>query len=199
MCFVEDTDGDLQYVVFVDGIGYPTCVAALLSSNPDCPSDKYLCMPNNWPNPAANYFLAGQVYGEFVRNNHQHNRCPTIQDICIPTRDPGGLTNFHERDLQPLDMAGQFDNNICVGVAGGVRVVTSEGFQPTCVGFRWNEAGDAQMELCQTERNFFCGSLQDSLGRQTVGWYGAQVELVRNALRQEDYRMPECPYNCREC
>lgn len=206
LCYMADEDDDLQYVLFVDGVGYQTCVSA---PTQNCPTDKFWCVEaerSNWPNTVANRLRDGKVYGAEVRANHMHWECPQILDICLPggSSPLGGLSNFEASDLQPPEMAGQFDNNLCVGANGGVRVVTADGILPTCSGYTWNTAlmgsGSEQREVCPAERNFMCGSLQEPTGEKTVGWLTAQTEIVRTALRQSDYLHPHCPYlECREC
>ena len=41
LCYIEDTDGDLEYLLFVNGIGYPTCVSA---PTLECLTDKFYCV-----------------------------------------------------------------------------------------------------------------------------------------------------------
>jgi len=202
LCYMEDSDGYLYYTIFVDGVGYPTCVQAPATVE-TCQTDKYYCVEearNNWPNTVANRLLAGLVYGDDTRKNHMHAECPTLQSIC----QSGGLSAFEQDSLQPEELRGQFDNNICVGTDGGLRVVTEDGIQPTCVGYSWDTAlmgsGNEQLKACPSERNFMCGSLQRPSGEKTYGWLSAQTGLIHTALRQSDYLHPECPYvDCREC
>jgi hypothetical protein len=207
LCYMEDSDGYLYYTIFVEGVGYPTCVQGPATTE-NCQRDKYYCVEEerrNWPNTVANRLLAGQVFGADTRNNHMHNACPTLQSIC-QANIPGesGLTSFEQESLQPAELEGQFDNNICIGQDGGIRVVTEEGVKPTCVGFSWDTdlmgAGSEQLKPCPAERNFMCGSLQLASGEKTYGWLSAQRGLVHTALLQEDYLHPECPYDeCQDC
>lgn len=212
LCYMEDNEGDLQYVLFVDGIGYPTCVS---SPRDICPTDKLWCVEaarKNWPNTVASRLLDGRVYGsadQVGRHNHQHWECPTILDICLPgtgSTIPGGLTNFQKTDIQPGGVSDPvlFEDNVCVGAMGGIRVVTSQGIQPTCVGFSWDTAGmgsgQEQNKMCPATRNFMCGSLQKSTGEKVFGWLTPQTRLVRFALSQPDFKHPDCPYDaCRDC
>lgn len=208
LCYIEDDDGDLEYLLFVDGVGFPTCVSGPMDV---CPTDKLWCVEaerKNWPNTVANRLLSGLVFGASTRNNHMHRECPRILDICLPGKDlqsvHGGLNFDQELDLQPDHLQGVFTNNICVGRNGGVRVVTADGFQPTCVGFKWDTdamgAGNEQKFPCPSDRNFMCGSLQSVEGVKQFGWYAVQKGLVHHALIQHDRIHPECPYTaCREC
>lgn len=210
LCYMADEEDDLQYVIFVNGVGYPTCVQAPTDAA-DCRTDKFWCVEEerkNWPNTVAARLLAGKVYGADSRANHQHHECPDILDICLPeagqTSIEGGLTSFDAGDVQPQSMPGAFDNNICRGRNGGVRVVTADGILPTCTSYIWNTdtqvAGQEQKSVCPIARNFMCGSLQNVNGQKTVGWLAAQAELVRTALVEADFMHPDCPYNeCREC
>lgn len=202
LCYMEDAEGFLYYTIFVDGIGYPTCVQGPATAA-NCQTDKYYCVEEqrrNWPNAVANRLLSGLVFGTNTRKNHMHFQCPTLQSIC----QANGLSSFEELEFQPDESSGDFDNNLCIGEDGAVRVVTADGVQPTCIGYSWDTAGmgagNEQDKLCPAERNFICGSLQLVSGEKTYGWFEAQKGLIQTALRQSNYRHPHCPYNeCQEC
>merc|ERR1719493_22260 len=213
LCYLEDQDGDLEYLLFVDGIGYPTCISAPLSEE-DCPTDKFICIEapfHKWAGSIINRFGTGLIISNDpdappMRKNHQHYECPSIRDICLPgypsTSNIGGLTSAEQKSFIPSEQgnvggvqtpealtwfAETFENNICIGRDSAIRVVTPQGIQSTCVGYSWDESLTVppQENPCPTSRNFMCGSLQiKSDGQAAYGWLSAQVGLVQEALRQ---------------
>ena len=83
LCYFEDSDGDLEYLLWVDDVGYPTCMSAPTET---CPTHKQVCVEaerRNWPNTVANRLLEGRIYGANTRANHMHHSCPRILDICL--------------------------------------------------------------------------------------------------------------------
>jgi len=212
LCYLEDQDGDLEYLLFVDRIGYPTCVSAPMSTA-DCPKDKFFCVEeerNTWPGTIYNRMKGGLIISndldKLMRKNHQHYECPSIMDICLPGHPSalGGLTSAEQKSFIPAELGNvngiqtaeaiawfeeRFENNICVGRDSAIRFVTPQGIQSTCVGYSWDTvgmgAGTEQEKLCPTTRNFMCGSLQIN-GRSAYGWLAAQTGLVQQALRQAD-------------
>jgi hypothetical protein len=215
LCYLEDQDGDLEYLLFVDGVGYPTCVSAPMTEA-DCPTDKFYCVEeqrNTWPGTIYNRMRSGFIISDdletLMRKNHQHYECPSIRDICLPghpsTLDLGGLSSSQQKSFIPSELGNvngqqtddavawfneRFANNICVGRDSAIRFVTPQGIQSTCVGYLWdteNMPGEEQLKPCPTSRNFMCGSLQIGTdGRSTYGWLSAQTGLVQEALRQTD-------------
>jgi len=190
LCYLEDQDGDLQYLLFVDGIGYPTCVSAPMSEA-DCPTDKFYCVEeqrNTWPGTIYQRFKSGLIISDDLtklteRRNHQHYECPTILDICLPGHPSsiGGLRSAEQMSFVPFEPLYESDgktltvealdyfeqniaNNVCVGRDSAIRFVTAQGIQSTCVGYSWDTAlmgaGEEQLKACPTSRNFMCGSLQ---------------------------------------
>jgi len=208
LCYMADSDDPdiLYYTIFVDGIGYPTCVQG---PEETCQDNKYICVEEDkrtWPGTIAQRLLDAQVYGPNTRNNHMHVDCPTLQSICQAPGKTATLNSYQQGDLQPLEdgaSSGQFDNNICLGEDGGIRVVTNEGVKPTCVGFHWDTSlsDDENKDTpCPAERNFMCGADQLADGRKTYGWYASQKTMIREALSQENFRHPQCPYvDCQDC
>jgi len=206
ICYMADDKDILYYTIFVDGIGYPTCVQGPRDAE-QCESDKYYCLTGEsryWPNTIKNRLLEGLVYGDNSRNNHMHIECPTLQYICQKPAGPNKLTAWQQNNLQPdVGVSGQFDNNLCLGRDGGLRVVTSQGVQPTCVGFHWDTSktdDENRNTPCPAQRNFMCGTAILEDGRKTYGWESAQAKMIRYALSQPDFRHPQCPYDqCQDC
>jgi len=179
---------DGEYMIQMDGMIYPTCVA-YGAPDAEC-SDSDLICPEN-PNNVGVFGYAGNqrsaLASALTRNDFMHPVCPT--STCKSMDELADSGSYWKGVLMNngfTDVAEDEADNVCVTEDNTVMFITTEGKYNTCLG--WSATGT---ETCDSQK-FICAG-HDGQGLFTYGWPGQIARTLAKAVTSDSYMHPQCP------
>lgn len=180
---------DGQYVVQVDGVNYPTCVA-YGAPNEACTDSNLIC-PEHPNNPGVFGYAGNQrnaLAPAVSRADFGHPMCPTASCKTLDTVANSGTYWSNLLLNNPYDgwsvTQAQADS-VCVE-DNAVMVVTREGKRSTCVGWSMLAA-----DVCNSQKYLCAGHSGE--GEFTFGWPGQIMRTLAVAVNSDNGMHPQCP------